>query len=48
MSVEVGSGVEIGSGITIGDVVAFPVEFITEDALYYFITEDGQTFIEEQ
>jgi hypothetical protein len=48
MSVEVGSGIEIGSGITIGDVVAYNTEFITEDGVYYFITEDGQTLIEEQ
>ena len=46
--VEVGSGIEIGSGITIGDVVAFTTDFITEDSNFVFISEDGQTFIEEQ
>jgi len=48
MTIEVGSGIEIGSGITIGDVVAYNIEFITEDGVYYFITEDGLTLIEEQ
>jgi hypothetical protein len=46
--VEIGSGIQIGSGITIGDVVAYSIEFVTEDDAYYFITEDGQTLIEEQ
>jgi hypothetical protein len=46
--VEIGSGISIGSGITIGDVVIYDTEFITEDGVYYFITEDGLTLIEEK
>lgn len=47
--VEVGSGIEIGSGITIGDVVAFAIEFVTEDTNYVFVTENGlDAFVEEQ